>query len=320
MSESDRIFKYQTLFGSRRAVPMSDIMRALEISKATAKRDIAKLRDQLGTPIVFDKELGGYRLDTTQDATQLPGFWFSQDEILALLTIHHMIEQLDPGVLGSKLKPLRERLNKMLTQKGLDLQQLTERVRAVHAGKRALPLAQFETLARGTLERRQVQIVHTNRQKGESVTRTISPQQLVHYRDNWYVDAWCHLRKDVRSFSVDAISSSSLLDKAAKDIDLLAMRKKLVGGYGIFGGTPTAWAELLFSAARAEWVRHESWHPQQQSTLHPDGSYTLRLPYADDRELIGDILRFGADVQVIGPESLRQRMREQIERMRTSYR
>jgi predicted DNA-binding transcriptional regulator YafY len=36
--------------------------------------------------------------------------------------------------------------------------------------------------------------------------REVSPQRLVHYRDNWYLDAWCHLREDVRSFSIDAIA------------------------------------------------------------------------------------------------------------------
>ena len=80
------------------------------------------------------------------------------------------------------------------------------------------------------------------------------------------------------------------------------------------------WAELNFSAVRAGWVRHEVWHPQQQGVLNSDGSYTLRLPYSDERELIGDILRHGADVTVKGPTSLRRQVQEQIERMRDRYR
>ena len=165
-----------------------------------------------------------------------------------------------------------------------------------------------------------MKIAHTNRQKGETIARVISPQQLVHYRDNWYVDTWCHLRKDLRSFSIDAITQADLLDATARDVDLAAMREQLGSSYGIFGGAPKAWAELTFSASRAEWVRHESWHPEQQSTLHADGSYSLRLPYSDERELIGDILRFGADVQVTAPASLRKQVQEQIEQMRGMYR
>ncbi len=319
MSEIDRLYRYKTLLSHRRALPREDILAALEISPATFKRDIAKLRDRLGTPIVFDRDLGGYRLETEQDATELPGFWFTQDEILALMTIQSMIEQLDPGLLGPKLKPLRKRLDDMLTHQGLDPQQLTQRVRAVSAGKRRLPLAAFETIAKATFERRQVQVRHHNRLTGETLQRTLSPQQLIHYRDNWYVDAWCHLRKGVRSFSIDAVEAAEILEAPAKDIDLQAMRQQLDGGYGIFAGAPKDWAELTFSAARAGWVQHEVWHPQQQGLLHPDGRYTLRVPYADERELIGDILRFGADVEVVGPNSLRQKVQEQIIRLQALY-
>lgn len=253
---------------------------------------------------MFYRDLGGYRLETEQDATELPGFWFTQDEILALMTIQSMIEQLDPGLLGPKLKPLRKRLDDMLTHQGLDPQQLTQRARAVSAGQRRLPLAAFETLAKATFERKQVRVRHHNRLSGQTLERTLSPQQPIHYRDNWYEDAWCHLRKDLRSFCVDAMESAEILEAAAKDIDLATMRRQLDGGYGIFAGALKDWAELRFNAARAGWVRYETWHPQQQGQLHPDGCYTQR---------------FGADVKVLAPASLRQQVRAQIERMRELY-
>jgi hypothetical protein len=100
----------------------------------------------------------------------------------------------------------------------------------------------------------------------------------------------------------------------------LTMREQLGSSYGIFGGAPKDWAELTFNASRAEWVRHERWHPEQKGVLHADGRYSLSVPYSDERELIGDILRFGADVQVIAPASLRKQVQEQIERMRGMYR
>jgi predicted DNA-binding transcriptional regulator YafY len=214
---------------------------------------------------------------------------------------------------------LQKRLDDMLASQGLNAATLTQRVLAVHAGKRRLPLSAFETLAKATLERKQVQIAHLNRQNGQVVQRDISPQQLVHYRDNWYVDAWCHLRGGVRSFSVDAISQARLLGQASKDIDLISMRQQLDGGYGIFAGAPKAWAQLLFSPARAPWVQQEIWHPQQKSQTLPDDHYELVVPYADERELIGDILRFGASVQVVGPARLREQVQAEIQRMLAQY-
>lgn len=318
MSEIDRLYSYKTLLSSRRALPRDAILKELEISPATFKRDIAKLRDRLHTPIVFDRDFGGYRLEQT-DSAELPGMWFSQDEVLALMTIQSMIVQLEPGLLGPKLRPLQKRLDDMLASQGLDAATLTQRVRAVHAGKRRLPLTSFETLGKATLERKQVEVEHLNRQNGEIVVRDISPQQLVHYRDNWYVDAWCHLRGGLRSFSVDAITRAKLLDRPSKNIDLISMREQLDGGYGIFGGMPKAWAQLRFSKTRAAWVENEIWHPEQKSQRLSDGRYELLVPYADERELLGDILRFGSDVEVIGPPRLREQVQAEVLKLGQLY-
>ena len=319
MSEIDRLYSYRTLLTGRRAVPRDEILSKLEISQATFKRDLAKLRDRLNIPVVFDRDLGGYRLDTTDTRQELPGLWFSQDEILALLTIQNMLEQLEPGLLGPKLKPLQQRLDDMLTGQGLSAETLSQRVRLVHAGKRRLKLKCFELVAKATLERKQIKIQHFNRQTGKTVERTISPQQLVHYRDNWYVDAWCHLRKEVRSFAVDAIAECEQLDADAKELDADQLRTSMQSGYGIFGGAVKGWAKLKFGLERARWVKHEEWHPNQKGHEEPDGSYVLEIPYSDERELVGDILKFGADVQVISPSNLVNEVKKHIDQAIKNY-
>lgn len=174
-------------------------------------------------------------------------------------------------------------------------------------------------VGKGTLERKQIKISHFNRQNGKTVERTISPQQLVHYRDNWYVDAWCHLRKEVRSFAVDAITECELLNADAKELDPDQLRTSMQSGYGIFGGAVKGWAKLKFTPERARWVQHEEWHPEQRGTLDAGGSYTLELPYSDERELLGDILRHGAEVDVISPLSLQSEVFETVKKMTFRY-
>ena len=319
MSEIERYYAYQTLFSGRRAIPKSEILKKLEISSATFKRDLTMFRDRLNTPIIYDRDLGGYKLENPDALQQLPGLWFSQEEALALMTIQTMIGQLEPGLLGPKLKPLQTRLNKILETQGADAKTLSQRIRVVHAGKRRLPLKSFEIVAKATVERKQIEIVHLNRQTGESIKRTISPQQLIHYRDNWYVDAWCHLRGGIRSFSIDAIENCILIDIEAKEIDSEQLQKQMQSGYGIFGGQAKAWAELKFTVERARWVQHEEWHPDQKGTLHKDGTYTLEVPYSDERELIGDILRMGSDVKVMGPAQLTKQVKKIVQNLLKQY-
>jgi predicted DNA-binding transcriptional regulator YafY len=165
-------------------------------------------------------------------------------------------------------------------------------------------------VATALAQRKRLHIAYTARGNGHATEREVSPLRLVHYRDNWYLDAWCHLRDDVRSFSIDAISRLELLDEKAKEVTAKAIDQALGTGYGIFKGAPQGWAKLRFTPERARWVAGECWHPLQESVFEADGSYVLSFPYSDDRELVGDIMRFGADVQVLGQAALRTRVQK----------
>jgi predicted DNA-binding transcriptional regulator YafY len=310
MSEALRLYKYKSMLSTRRAVSAAELMAGVEISPATFKRDMAKMRDQMRMPIRFDRELGGYILDKDGADAELPGLWFSPDEILALATIQQLLAQLEPGLLGTKLKPLQDRLAQLMGKNGLTSQDVARRIRIVFAGKRRVHAERFEAVAVATMARKQLRISHFNRQNGQTVERDISPQRLVHYRDNWYVDAWCHTRDDLRNFSIDAIAQLQVLDKPAKEVTARSIDDALGAGYGIFGGTPKAIAVLRFTKERARWLSRETWHPQQESRFEPDGSYVLSVPYSDDREIVGDIMRFGADVQVLEPAGLRSKVQK----------
>lgn len=312
MSEVARLYRYRGLLVNRHVVTAAQLIEELEISPATFKRDLAKLRDQLRVPIVFDRELGGYRLDRDHTDSELPGLWFSPEEVLALVTIEQMLTQLEPGLLGPKLKPLQQRLADMLKKQGMSDGQLAQRIRLLHAGKRQVTLKSFEAVASATIARRQIAITHFNRQNGEHVQRKVSPQQLVYYRDNWYLDAWCHMREAVRSFSVDAISGCEQLSDPALEVPPEQLRQSMQSSYGIFSGAVKAWATLRFNSQRARWVSRENWHNGQRSFTDKDGFYVLEIPYADERELIGDILRFGPDVEVLEPADLRKRVKRAL--------
>ena len=312
MSEIVRLYSYKDLFAGRRAVGRAEIMAKLEISEATFKRDIAKLRDQLHMPIAFDRDLGGYTMAPGHDDTELPGLWFNQEELLSLVTIQQLLEQLEPGLLGPKLKPLHTRLVQLMEKHGLASQDVARRIRILNVGKRVVAAKSFEVVAAATMVRNRLRISHFSRQNGKTTEREVSPQRLVHYRDNWYLDAWCHLREDVRSFSIDAITQIKVVDRPAMDVLDADINAAVDAGYGIFAGAPKGWATIKFTPERARWVAGEIWHPHQRSSTQADGSYVLEIPYSDERELMGDLLRFGADVEVMAPPDLRSRIKRAL--------
>jgi len=310
MDRTERFQRIDRLLRERRSVPLALILERLEVSRATFKRDLEYLRERCNAPIVFDRELGGYRYDEPADGPRfaLPGLWFSAAELHALVTLERLVEGLQPGLLAAHVGPLKERLRAMLGASAADADAVVQRVRLLGLGQRRVAPAPFEVVAGALFTRCRLRLRHFNRATDRHSERTVSPQRLVHYRNNWYLDAWCHLRCALRSFAVDAIEQAEALDSPVREIGDRELEAHFAGGYGIFTGEPTAVARLRFSPERARWVAAEQWHPEQQSAWLPDGSYRLEVPYSDDRELVMDILKHGAEVEVEGPAELRRRV------------
>lgn len=159
---------------------------------------------------------------------------------------------------------------------------------------------------------KRLQITHYGRQVNKLSEREISPQRLVYYRDNWYLDAFCHNKDDLRTFAMDALGVVTLLDKPAVSIEETDLRAELESGYGIFAGAKQEIAKLKFSPFRARWVSKEIWHPEQKSEMQEDGSLLLWIPFSDERELILDILRQGEEVEVVAPAALREMVKNKL--------
>lgn len=312
MERTERFYRMEQLLRSRRSVPRSVFLEALEVSPATFKRDLEYLRDRFKAPIEWDAETGGYRLDPDAPRFELPGLWFSPAETYALLTMQHLLETLQPGLLTPHVKPLLERLRALLDKGDHTAEEVERRIHVLQQAARKAKLEHFEVVAAAVLKRKRLAIEHHNRERDELTERTISPQHLVHYRGNWYVDAWCHKVNAVRSFALDAIRAAALLDEKAKDVPRAELEAHFESGYGIFAGRTVQWAKLRFTPERARWVANEDWHPKQKAAFEADGSYVLEVPFSDDRELLMDILKFGADVEVLAPPALRARVREKL--------
>ena len=78
-------------------------------------------------------------------------------------------------------------------------------------------------------------------------------------------------------------------------------------------------AVLRFSKERARWVADKRWHPEQAGQYLVDGRYELRIPYRDERELVMDIMRHGADVEAVSPVKLRESVKTQLNQALSAY-
>lgn len=317
MDRTERFYKIERLLRSRGCVSFDSLQAELSVSPATLKRDLQYLRDRMGAPIAYDRADNGYRFEAPVTGAaravshELPGMWFSERELHALLTMHQLMAGLDDdGVLARHLQPMMDRLQGLLGADETEARELVRRVKLIGTARRRVPSQHFELLGSALVQRKRVWLRYFKRSDRTTSEREVSPQRLVNYRNTWYLDAWCHASEGLRRFALDAVRQARALDTRAKPVALKDLEAELDAGYGIYGGADAKvkWATLVFEPDAAQWVANEEWHPQQTSrwlgAAEGEGRYELKVPYVEATELMMDILRHGDSVRVVGDKAL----------------
>lgn len=319
MTRFDRIYKIHDLLrNARHPVPMRVFMEALEASRNTITRDFEFLRDSLGAPIEYCREQNGHQYAPDAAEFELPGFWMNPAELYALLACEQLLENVQPGMITSHLAPLKDRIRILLGESGHDAERISERIQIQPIQARMAAHHVFDPVAEATLAGKQLSFSYNARSSGDSTFRQTDPQRLLHYRSNWYLLAVCRNTDALRLFSLDRILNPLVGDAPSAQCTLEELDGFAYSSFGIFGGGPKAVAHLRFTSHAAEWVADEAWHPDQVGE-HRDDGYHLKVPYSDERELAMEVLRYGPDVEVIGPLELREEVASRIRKMAALY-
>ena len=312
MDKFDRIQQLHRIFTSRRLpVPLRTLADELECSERNVHRIIETMQNILEAPIEYDPSRRGWHyVDDPNNRFELPGLWLTGEELQSLSLLLNLLESLGNGLLNDELTVIEQEVAKLLKARNISPSAFANHIRVLPIGHRQLPGKIFNRISEGLLKKRQLHIHYTS-YDGSKTQRDISPQTLIHYRENWYLDAWCHLRNELRTFSIARIQYAEIGKQKAKSIGKDELKKQFANSYGIFAGAPKHSAKLRFAPAIAREIALQQWHPQQHGEW--DGNdYLLTVPYSDDRELIQDILRHTPDVYVESPVKLRKHLQKRL--------
>ena len=334
MDRTERFYKIELMLRNRGRVSFASFLDELGISPATLKRDLHYLRNRLSAPITYHRAENVYSFDVPGGkvggpaaAHELPGLWFSEAEIHALLTMHQLLAGLDDdGVLARHLAPMMDKLQGMLGTDESQARELMRRVKVIGTARRRSPSRHFELLGSALVQRQRVWLRYFKRSDRSTSEREVSPQRLVNYRNTWYLDAWCHTSEALRRFALDAVQEAQLRSTKARNVAVKDLEAELDAGYGIYGGAgaKVSWATLVFEPDAAQWVSNEEWHPEQTSRwldgTPGEGRYELRVPYSAPQEILMDILRHGDSVTVVGNKTLVQAVARRLDLAAARYR
>lgn len=305
---------------SRCCVPLKTILNKLECSESTFFRVMDLMKFKLGAPIEFDKVHDGYFYDLKDGGIfQLPGLWFTTKEVEALLCLDSTIRNLGENLFAEIFTPLRIRLDHLLSEQSGEMDKIRDLIKIIPISMRRCDEKVFNAIARAVFDQTRITIHHHKIDNPAGTDRDISPQCLVRYRDNWYVDAFCHECNELRTFALNRIESVTPLRRKFHHVDKETRDEFFSSAYGIFTGKADKTAVIHFSGIAAREVSSEQWHPEQKGEWISETTFRLSIPYNNPHELIMDILKWGELAEVIAPDELRKSIVTIIEGMGQVY-
>ena len=214
MDRFDRIYRlHGILISHRTPISLKSIMERLECSKSTVDRDIETLRDYLNAPLEYNREINGYfyNQQSSSNPYELPGLWFSSEELHGLLICQQILQNISPGILSEQIDSLQTRINEMLSRENSPQPVIADKISVTTVGRRLQDDSHFKRIANALFSDKQILIQYRARGQGrECSERIISAQKLIYYRDNWYLAAHCHFRNQLRMFSIDSVYSEAV--------------------------------------------------------------------------------------------------------------
>lgn len=313
MDKLDRIQQLHQLFIShRQPIKLRTLAERLECSEKNARRLIDALQDFMRRPVAYDEQHKGWHYaGPAPEGWQIPGLWLTAQELQSLATLLQVLNTFGNGLLNSELSAVSDAIRTLLKARRIDADALTQRIKILPIANRTTPNAVLLQVAEALLQRRQLALHYVDYDKRSS-QRSLSPQTLVYYRDNWYLDAWCHRRNALRIFALARMERVQVLDTPALHVSDSELQQHFADSYGIFAGKTKATATLRFRASLAREIAQQQWHPEQQGRW--DGEdYVLQVPYSDERELVRDVMRCVPEVIVEGPAELRSEVLRRLE-------
>ena len=315
MDKFDRFQQLHRLLSSRKCpVAIGVIAAKLECSPATAKRLINNLRDYWQAPIEYSPERKGWYYQQNPNAPkyELPGLWLTAEELQALSALLAILDSFSDNLVADEFSLVSKSIAKLLKTRGIEAQHFAQKFKCLPMAKRHMQSSVFSQVSDALLKNTQLEVRYRD-YHNRVTTRSISPQTLIYYRENWHLDAWCHLRNGLRTFVLARIDHLNNSKDKAKKISQSELAKHYTQAYGIFAGIAKHTAELLFYGETARDVAQQQWHPQQAGEWLSKGrEYQLTIPYNNPNELMMDILKYGNNVEVIAPSKLRNAVKDKL--------
>jgi predicted DNA-binding transcriptional regulator YafY len=283
------------------------LAREVEVSAKTIQRDLEFMRERLNLPLAYDASRNGYHY--TSEVSGFPTMQITEGEIFALVVAEKALQQYRgtsfEKPLLSAIKKMEQSLPDTISLNFADIEQtISFRMRA----EPILDLKIFDILARAVSQRQQLELHY--RKPGQPVEkRIIDAYHLANINGEWFLFAYDHARKDLRTFVPARIQSVKPTGKFFERTQKFSLEKRLRDSFGVHSGDGEYDVLLRFSPRAADYIREKKWHDSQKLRDLKDGGAELKLKLSSLKEVQRWVLSWGGEAKVLKPRELVESVR-----------
>lgn len=283
------------------------LAREIEVSTKTIHRDLEFMGDRLNLPLKFDPSRNGYCYEG--EVSNFPTMQITEGEIFALVVAEKALQQYR----GTNFeKPLLSAIRKMEQALpdtiSLNLADISQTISFRTRAEPILNLGIFEVLAKAAAERRQLELLY--RKPGQKPeTRIVDPYHLANINGEWFLFAFDHARKDIRTFAPARIQAAKPTGKVFARPQKFSLEKRLRDSFGVHSGDGKFEVVIRFAPRAADYIREKKWHDSQSLRELPSGAVELTMKLSSLSEVQRWVLSWGGDARVLQPPELAEAVR-----------
>lgn len=296
---------------------IKELMERFEISRRQAAREIENMRLYFNAPVEYSPEEKGYYY--SDDSFEFPAAMMNEEEIISLLIAKRLSVTIPDENRKRQLQSFFDNLSNYFD---FDITQLEQKISLKNLRYYRVDQGIFDMVLQGLKQDRKLKILYRSVYTREESVRVINPLHLIMYMGNWHIIAYCDTKRGIRDFALSRIKEIDIMDEGIGE-DLQALSKKIKeefdGAYGIFFEGERKQVVLRFGPRVSDYVREQVWFPQQTINEVEGGGLLLTFYVTDYREIVREVLSFGADVEVLEPAELRDNIREHLDRLTGVY-
>jgi predicted DNA-binding transcriptional regulator YafY len=288
-----------------------------EVSTKTIQRDLGYMRYQLDAPLEYSAKHRGYYY--TEKNYKLPAIDLKESDLFAVYLADKLLIQYEGTAIYNNLCSVFKKIEDSLPHKiTLDPGNEPSRFTVFPPSNTIIKPGIWETVTNAIRLSRKLRVEYQTPGSKPS-KRILDPYHGVRFEGDWYVVAFCHLRKEIRTFSLARMLKAELLPDTFK-IPVNFNFHKLSGShFGIHWSDDEVEVKIHFNKTVAGYLKERKWHPTQQIEENPDGSTILSLKVNHLLELKRWILSWGDMAQVLEPQSFRENIKQTIDEMKNIY-